>query len=1570
MEADDYDLGPFWAEAKRAYELECEHPIDLGSGAQDPRTLDQLLQLIESRGSQFGAFREKHSGLWSKLQLFAEPVVAVGELASAALSTIDGFGGPVSAIFKGITHLISAASRVTSAYDWIETVFSELQNISDRLRSHIRTTITSAMRRIIIAELAFILRIIGRAELLIKRGRVREFLRVAFIGNDLKTKELLDNLNIVIANEGRLTLALTHEKTEQARDLAAQSVEVGQQTSEKVDSVHEDVRSLTSLARENAAVVQEIKIQQIDQHLLENMHHVLKAGAVSQTDGWYSLFKRNLLEGSGTWLQREEFFDLWMQHHAPILWVFGGPGAGKTMLSTWLITMLLKQFEAKSEIGLATHVGYFFIKENVEDLRNPNILFKTLAWQIQQVDPLFRRHAATVCEFDRKTARAEDTWENLFLDFYQNQDRRAILVIDGLDEAELHTQRRILRMMKDYVSGIRAGRPARIQFAIFGRFTLRAELERIHLDREEKIIEVSSVKNYEDMENYITDRVKSLTIVRKMSSRKPKEAKKFARSVRSKVLDGAAGVFLWAQLLLDQMEGKDDRQINQVLAKPPENLYEMIYSVFSRISQDDEVDKPTVNRLLSWVAFARRPLSFGELDVLSRSDFNATNWFLWDHIRGKFASIFRLRYPKYFDPDAKEDEDKDEATTNDGQQDEQGSLAVAGDDDDNDSFNLDSSEDEAEDEPSSDNDSASQDEEIKDETQEDQEPKESEADQHYSWGQKHTIVDFSHQRFRDFLVIEGDPRTRQKPPLPVTIDVHRVELDIVLDCFRCLRAALDNSQYIQHYVAYPAFHVFAHLASLNQDRLEKKTEIHILRELYWLMHEEKGCRTLFAALEERKNGECDAFWNLWLANNRVTSLLQRWFGKAALLECFKEDEREWMSEAASSIPKLLEPLAITAAKMWLTKKSYKDIAYLDKSEFQVWFLKGYRTLDERGRIAENLTNWIPARDLHFYRLQAAEIEGLAEWANLEKTTHWYTGVGWIVYQSPSINSGRAQQLLAKAIELDPNAWVAMEATARSIGDDDGDYEKAIPWMERAIKTLLEQCRGTPLEVDSYLLSHISRWKMALGDIAAAHDIAYEAWMKAPVTNQQATNTYIRALLETKKWDRLVEVLEYLDGTDNGYGISNLVKLFSESSLEWDVGRACRANGCPSFVVNALELALQDVEKSGDKSGLISKLLRFGDFYHDFCDKNDRAIRWWEEAIVRMTDADPEVQREYTNKKVAYTNKLAQLYFDEAVQNFEAHVRPNDAAIRLKQLALAVAYIPGGGEDVFAYYTPGYPSLLYGRWLREYEKAKPSVWRECFRARILEQMNGLDDNDPTNDTKACKRLSTSLFQANDEKRATALVAVLFKTLEEYIAERKRIEIGEQGNEAASGEGEEEESETAGNTVDDGERAKEEAEGTAPAEDNTEDGAQGSEGSTSDALEVSGPVLKRPPQTRMKSEDVEGSNEVDPESGKPVLLLESNAWSYACDGCGYDAEDRGTMWFCEICYDVAFCSECLEKAKAMTLEVRRCNPKHCWHQVWPLDESKVNEVALEYTVGRKVKLRVEWLEEVRNEWLKGE
>lgn len=248
------------------------------------------------------------------------------------------------------------------------------------------------------------------------------------------------------------------------------------------------------------------------------------------------------------------------------------------------------------------------------------------------------------------------------------------------------------------------------------------------------------------------------------------------------------------------MEGKDESQINKILANPPLNLYDMIHSVFYRLSRDPEIDVEMANRLLAWVAFARRPLSFGELDVILRLGSSQTNWFLWNHLRGKFASMFRLRYPKYWSAEAIDGIDDDQSSTDGGH--EQASSDKDENDDDN--FSLGgSSEEDNDDTDATDQESSNEDEQHEAKSLSEA-PKISDADQLYSWPQKHTVVDFSHQRFRDFLVLEGDPEKRIKEPLPIGIDVHSVDLQLVTESFKILRSGLDNGM-LPSSCLFPAF---------------------------------------------------------------------------------------------------------------------------------------------------------------------------------------------------------------------------------------------------------------------------------------------------------------------------------------------------------------------------------------------------------------------------------------------------------------------------------------------------------------------------------------------------------------------------------------------------------------------------------------------------------------------------------------------------------------------------------------------------------------------------------------------
>lgn len=41
--------------------------------------------------------------------------------------------------------------------------------------------------------------------------------------------------------------------------------------------------------------------------------------------------------------------------------------------------------------------------------------------------------------------------------------------------------------------------------------------------------------------------------------------------------------------------------------------------------------------------------------------------------------------------------------------------------------------------------------------------------------------------------------------------------------------------FIKNYVSYPAFHVFSHLAAVDETRLDDVAKAGVLEELYWLM---------------------------------------------------------------------------------------------------------------------------------------------------------------------------------------------------------------------------------------------------------------------------------------------------------------------------------------------------------------------------------------------------------------------------------------------------------------------------------------------------------------------------------------------------------------------------------------------------------------------------------------------------------------------------------------------------------------------------------------------------------------
>jgi tetratricopeptide (TPR) repeat protein len=493
-----------------------------------------------------------------------------------------------------------------------------------------------------------------------------------------------------------------------------------------------------------------------------------------------------------------------------------------------------------------------------------------------------------------------------------------------------------------------------------------------------------------------------------------------------------------------------------------------------------------------------------------------------------------------------------------------------------------------------------------------------------------------------------------------------------------------------------------------------------------------------------------------------------------------------------------------------------------------------------------------------------------------------------------------------AVELDGKAWVALEGLARCAGDQQ-QYCDAISWQEKAIEAL----RPLPWEVSSvagYLWPRIVDWADKIGDKAKAADAAEKGFEAEPYSIS-AQFQLLRKLFERDEFAEMISILKFMDSqTSNDQTYSWLVRFFIEDqSLFEEIGQACQKQGHPKFVLEAMDETLKVAGETDVSYQHVQLLFVIGYFCGAYYDMKEKAVVLWESFLERLSRKSEDSQKLFALKRIFTMNSLAQLYFDAAVEAWHSDVGSEMAsADKLKGLAVSVT--TGHDQDYqgFDFYTQDYPSLLWGRWLRDYRHAGEAAWRKCFRVRLLEEMNSIDDDDPTNDTDGLKALARSLTHAGDRRNAGAILAILFKPIENMIETNSSME----------------------------------------------------EKSTLFMSTVSQPVTSTAPRR----------NSIDQgHEGLPLHISEFSG-NYYCDNCAHTAYQTEEMYFCEICYNINWCGDCLAQLKDPerrgSISQLLCNPKHDFYRAWPIPEEARYCAAQSFENG--VIVRKVWLEKLRKEW----
>ena len=613
------------------------------------------------------------------------------------------------------------------------------------------------------------------------------------------------------------------------------------------------------------------------------------------------------LPGSGAWLQDETLFQTWVKGDGALLWILGNPGAGKSYLSSYIVSFLDECYPQDPIHPSRASVAYWFIKEDDQDLRSLPIILKGLAYQIAENDPIYAKHAANVCGAPSKINSSLNLWKRLFLDFFESgqyNGHRGMIIIDGLDEAARECREDLLTILRQLEFDFKPQSSSSIRFAIVGRPEIRDDILSI-LGKHTACIDVSPTKNTADIIRYIESEIRRIAILR--SKHLSIEAKQdLRREIVEKLVHGANGMFLWVNLMIDQICRKSrPSEIKAALNDAPRDLLQMIRHVFERLSRNPDVGEDDLNEILTWVTCVKRPLSLAELDIILRlrSAEREPVPDLEERLRGLFASFFTL-----IRSDGKATEDLVREMANEDSVD----VATLSD-------------------APLDNTTA---------------PCDLEGDEFSARGFdsefRSTTVRFSHASIKDYLLQEGAPATRKySEDLVVGIDLAKSEGHILKTCLTVL-ADKDHEEKFgrPNLREYAASNFLKHLCILDRSQMHADDKIVIIKALYDIFNERD-----YIKLWVDSTTDCQTiFLRLLLEETQHTDCVRQWFGDEVHAHLsFNTKQRTNMQKAASSSAELFTPLNQFWANIWLNPAQEDALSY-DKALTitALWFLHSYQ----------------------------------------------------------------------------------------------------------------------------------------------------------------------------------------------------------------------------------------------------------------------------------------------------------------------------------------------------------------------------------------------------------------------------------------------------------------------------------------------------------------------------------------------------------------------------------------------------------------------------------------------------
>jgi ankyrin repeat protein len=306
--------------------------------------------------------------------------------------------------------------------------------------------------------------------------------------------------------------------------------------------------------------------------------------------------KGSRVPGTCEWIKEESCYQQWLEGNVPLLWICGGPGKGKTMLSVFLVEELKKK----------QRVMHYFCTNEDGRRNNAAAVLRSLLWQITSVHPDLAHHLLTHCGTGVSDAAAslssEETLWMIFTKICRDpRVSKLVFILDGLDECDEESRDCLASKLHDPRSDSDAQRTYPPRIIVVSR-----EIANLRLCRKIRLDPDYDGKIGKDVECVVSERVKKLWALGGFDE-------KHRRQVEATLLGKSEGTFLWVGFAIAELLTKQTLlEVEQCLDDLPAGL-PAFYGRMMRQIAVRNVETSKIAKLLRWTTLSARPMSVSEL---------------------------------------------------------------------------------------------------------------------------------------------------------------------------------------------------------------------------------------------------------------------------------------------------------------------------------------------------------------------------------------------------------------------------------------------------------------------------------------------------------------------------------------------------------------------------------------------------------------------------------------------------------------------------------------------------------------------------------------------------------------------------------------------------------------------------------------------------------------------------------------------------------------------------------------------------------------------------------------------